>query len=350
MAIPLVVYANDLDTQGGRWFEWEYAGVIRWEFFDASPQGWIEKHWRRPGLPRTRSCWQAVHMALRDRARLLITCGPGATLRCSSFLRMRGARVPLLAWGFNFASLPTGIKRRLMAQAFAHVDRFMVFSTIERQLYSDYFDVPVDRFEMIHWGVGRPEVAQPQTPIETGDYICAVGGNARDYRTLIEAMARLPQVPLVAVVRPENLAGLSVPPNVKVRVNAPVGEANHIIQHSRFMVLPLRDSDVPCGVVTLVSAMHLGVANLVTRSSGLDDYIEPGVNGLTYEARSAADLADQISRLWEDRRFCQALAQNGQNFAALHCSEQQIRDRLRVHLARYGLLPDRPVEASNRSH
>ena len=67
----------------------------------------------------------------------------------------------------------------------------------------------------------------------------ALGGNARDYRALFAAMAQVPEIPLVTVLRPANVAGLDVPSNVRLHFNLPVGRTNNILKFSRFMVLPL---------------------------------------------------------------------------------------------------------------
>ena len=145
------------------------------------------------------------------------------------------------------------------------------------------------------WGVGEPPVTQPEASIESGDYICAIGGNARDYPLLMEAMARLPDIPLVAVMRPHNASSLKVPPNVRVRVDLPLGETHNITKFSRFMVLPLIGSEIPCGHITLVTSMRLSKAFIVTDSCGVSDYVEEGVNGLTYEAHSVDSLADAFA-------------------------------------------------------
>ena len=61
------------------------------------------------------------------------------------------------------------------------------------------------------------------------------------------AMARLPEIPLVAVLRPHNLEGVAVPPNVTVKMGVPLGDANNILMHSRFMAMPLVGTQIPAG-------------------------------------------------------------------------------------------------------
>ncbi len=335
---PLVVNVVPFSIDGWRWFESHTADQIRWEFFGPGRMTWPERKLRWSSLALTRGCHRAVRFADRQGAKLLISHDPKATYRCAEVNRRLKRPIPHLAWSFNFAALPKGIKRRLMTAAFRDVDRFIVFSTMERELYANYFNLPIDRFTTIHWAMGPLAMNPPDRPTIAGDYICSLGGNARDYPTLMAAMAQLPDIPLVAVVRPDNLQGLTVPPNVTIRTNIPFPDAINILNYSRFTVVPLIGSEVPCGHVTIVVAMQFGVAPIVTRSTGLDDYAIPDQTAVTYQAHNAADLARQIRRLWDDQALTQTLGANGRQFFADHCAEDVARSALADQLTHYGLL------------
>jgi glycosyltransferase involved in cell wall biosynthesis len=338
-ALPLVVCATPFLQPGKwRWYEPHYADRVRWEFFHPIPGNRLERSIVRPDLALMRSCWHAVRAARRGGAKLLITHDPRTAFRCATLMRMTGSRLPHVAWSFNFTRLPVGLGRRMMAQAFADVDRFVVFSTMERELYGEVFGIPAEKVDVVFWGAGEPTVTQPEAPIEPGEYICAVGGNARDYPLLMAAMTRLPDIPLVAVMRPGNAAELTIPPHVRMRVNLPLGEAHNITKYSRFMVLPLAGSEVPCGHVTLVTAMHLGKAFIVTDSSGVRDYVQEGVNSLTFEAHSVESLAGRIRELWDDPERCARLGTSGRRFAAAHCGEASSQDHLDAVLRDLGVL------------
>jgi len=337
--LPLVVCSTSLTSRKWRWFEERYAGRARWDFHYGAPaNSRLSRLPHASSLALTCSCWRAVRAAKRDRAKLLITHDPRATFRVARFQRMLGARMPHVAWSFNFAKLPPNRTRSLMAKSFAHVDRFIVFSSLERELYHEAFGIPTSKIEMVYWGVGEPTMAQPETPLESGDYICAVGGNARDYPTLMTAMERIPEIPLAVVLRPHNLVGLKTPPNVRVHVNRSLGESNNIIKFSRFMVLPLAGTDVPCGHVTLVNAMLLGKAMVITNSSGVHDYIQEDGNALTCEANSPEALAARIRELWNDPARSARLGVDGRRFAETQCSETSMQENLDRVLREFGVL------------
>jgi glycosyltransferase involved in cell wall biosynthesis len=304
----------------------------QWAFYDDRPIYFWERFIRRPNVSMVRACLLAVIRAARENARLLITHDPRATFYCALFCRLFRIRVVHYVDSFNFPDLPVGIRHRLMRYAFRQVSKFSVHSSMERSLYGSYFDIPLDRIRMRLWSIGIPEVF-PEHPLQEGRYISSIGGNGRDYRTLLEAASRLSDIPFVLVVRPESLAGLKIPSNVRVMVNAPFREAMNIMLHSTFTVLPLAGSKVPCGHVTLVCAMHLARAVVATDSTGISDYIFQDCNGVLCEASSAESLADAINKLWKDPAETARLSENNRQFGIENCSEVRIRADLAAMLA-----------------
>jgi hypothetical protein len=81
-----------------------------------------------------------------------------------------------------------------------------VASQIEKSLYSSYFGIPEHRIEVRLSGMNVPDVSA-DPPVLNQPYVSSVGGNGRDYVTLLEAARILCDIPMVWVVRPENIAG-----------------------------------------------------------------------------------------------------------------------------------------------
>lgn len=305
---------------------------LHWRHVTTRDHAWPAWMPRRTTLGRV-SAALATRRSLGGDDAILVSHGPRMTMYGALANRVRAKRFLHLAYSFNFTQLPRGAERKGVQAAVRHVDRFAVFSTMERALYARYFDLDPERIDMIHWAA-RPPRLDPAAPRAVpGDYLCAVGSQARDYATLVEAMRGLPAVRLVIVANAASMQGLHVPPNVEVRLNVPLAQAHDIIAHCRFMVLPLTGSEVPCGHVTLVSAMHLGKAIVATRSEGITDYLLPGVNGVTAEPADPADLARQIGRLWESRGEAERMGQRGLAHALAHCGEAQAVEYFRGVLA-----------------
>jgi glycosyltransferase involved in cell wall biosynthesis len=298
--------------------------AVEWVFFDDRPIHFWERSIKRPNLGMIRACFQAVMRGSRQNAKLLITHDPRASFWCALFCRLFHVRVDHYVDSFNFAELPGGLKQRVMSYAFQQINRLSVHSSMERGLYSRYFNIPEDRIRLRLWSIGVPEVS-PDHSLQSGRYISSLGGNGRDYRTLLAACRLLPGISFVVVVRPENLNGMEIPPNVKVMVNAPFAEAMNILRYSEFTVVPLLGSTVPCGHVTLVCAMHLAKGIVATDSTGILDYVIQGHNGMLCEPSSAESLAREIAALWANLQEITRLGQNSQIFGAENCSEAKIR-------------------------
>jgi glycosyltransferase involved in cell wall biosynthesis len=329
MTAARVVVCSEIADPRWRWLEPNFRDSgLKFEFAWCVPRNAVERT-ARVNLARLRGSFEAVRLARRSKASALVAHGPTMAVWCALFARALGLNIPILAHSFNFTALPSPAKRRVFSFALSQIDTFVVFSTAERDLYARAFALPADRFDVVRWAVRPPEVDSSEGPLEKGEYVSAIGGNARDYRTLVAAAHRLPDMRFVFVVRPDNLSGLDLPPNVTVHTNLPFGQAMNVLAYSRFMVLPLVNSEVPCGHVTLVAAMHLGKAFVITDSSGVSDYVRDGENALTVAAGSVQSLVAATKKLWDDRDLCSELATNGQRFAAQECTEERAVDHFR---------------------
>jgi glycosyltransferase involved in cell wall biosynthesis len=340
---PLIVCCSPNYGEGWRRLGPGITGEdVEWVFFDDRPNFWGKVF----GRPMLRACLQTVMRASSRRAKLLITQDPRATFLCALFCRVLFVRIDHYVFSFNFPELPTGIRHRLMRFAFRQIGEFSVHSSMERDLYSEYFDIPKERIHLRLWSIGVPDVA-PDYPLQDGRYVSSIGGNGRDYRTLVEAARKLPDISFVLVVRPDSLAGLDVPPNVKVIVNTPFEQAMNIMRYSAFTVLPLSGSTVPCGHVTLVCAMHLGKTVVATDSAGIYDYVHAGHNGVLCEPFSADSLAQAIATLWADRDEISRLSKNNHRFGLENCTEEKMRSDLAAVLANRGIpLPPEVASAA----
>jgi glycosyltransferase involved in cell wall biosynthesis len=316
-----------------RWVESHFVSTNVDFEFARCPARRFDKSLGILNLRRLMGCFEAVRLAQKINAQIIVAHGPTLAAWCAIFARLFHLKAPIVAHSFNFTALPGWLKRTVFRFAFSSIERFVVYSQVERQVYSKAFGVPIDRFDFVHWGVRPPKVESLDRPVESGDYVSAIGGNGRDYGTLIEAARTLPEIRFILVVRPENIQGVALPANVSVLTNTSFGKAMNILLYSRFMVLPLLPGDIPCGHVTLVAAMHLGKAMVVTNSSGVLDYVHDGDNAIAVDAGSAQALAGAIQRLWQDRDLCRRLAENGRSYAAVQCAEIRIAEHFRNLLA-----------------
>lgn len=279
--------------------------------------------------------WGRLRAALRVRAilrsvqaDLLVSHGPYTSFYAEAVGRGRRRDVPHLAFAFNFTDLPQGYRLSAMQRAFRRIDRLVVYSRMERGLYSERFGVPIDRFSFMRWGVAPP-ITKPAPRTIPKPYVVALGGEARDFATLCDAARRLPKIGFVLIVRPTSLDGITVPDNVAVQVNLPFADAWSLVWHSEAALIPLRSEQTPNGLVTLVGGMHLGKAQVVTDSVGLSDYVEDGNTALLVPARDSRGFAGAIERLIDEPALRDRIGAQAQAFAAEHCSEAVTVDGFR---------------------
>jgi glycosyltransferase involved in cell wall biosynthesis len=302
----------------------------------------LEKLVKRPALARYRACRELASGATSGAFDLIVTHLPLVTCWTELFCRRR-RKCPHVAFAFNFTELPCGPRLVLMRRAFQTLDRVIVFSSFEKALYSDHFRIrDADaRIDVIPWRIRDPRTlgatSVADSASESGSSasnpgsgaICAVGSQGRDYATLLEAMRQLPHIPLVLVAGARNLRGLNPPPNVEVRQNIPLAEAEAIIRWSRFVVVPLRDSQTACGHVTIVYSLFEERAVVATNSAALAEYVIPGRNGRLVEPHDARALARAIDDLWRNPQEARRLGAAGRELALTHCLESQTVDYFR---------------------
>jgi glycosyltransferase involved in cell wall biosynthesis len=332
---PLVVCAADDPDPDWRWFQ-PVMPEYEWRFVDGAPRS-------SGGVAKGQSallsaCWDAVRTAEKNRDRaILVTHGSRMGLRCAAIRRLIGAKAPHINYTFHLETKPGNLKAALIRETIPGFDRMVVYTTVERDTLRKRFAIPDDKIEMVYWGAREPEaLSHDVEPIESGDYICAIGANARDYPTLMAAMKRRPDKRLVAVVRPRNLEGLDVPDNVTVHTNLPQQDCWNILAHSRFMVLPLA-KEAASGHSVLVQTMFLKVPFIVSDTPATADYIVDSDSALVYPSGDVEALVSRIDTLWQDEALCRRLGDSSQAFARANCGEQAVIEHFRRFVQSRGL-------------
>jgi glycosyltransferase involved in cell wall biosynthesis len=309
----VVVVSSESTNPAWRWIAMHFQN-IDWSFYHPN-QG---KAFFIPILRALAALQAVIKCAKYD---ILVSHGPYMAFYCAIFKWCLRISTPHIVYSFNFAELPTGTALKRMQFAFKKIDKLVVSSRMEIQLYSEYFKIPAKNIDFVRWGVRYPVFNNSLRNINS-DYICAVGGNARDYRTFMDTMKEIPNISAIVVARPHNLLGLQIPGNVTVLSNIPKDEAYSVIANSRIMVLPLSGNEIPCGHVTLVVALYLGIPSIVTNSSGIEDYVSDLETGILCTPACKESMRKAILKLMHDPILCSNISNKGKQFAENMCSEQ----------------------------
>jgi glycosyltransferase involved in cell wall biosynthesis len=282
-----VVNVSELTPPGAAFVDFGQ-DVIR-EDYSAIPRNKLEAIVKRPKLSRYRAAVEAVRAA---RGMPIISHLPRMTAAVSTLQRLTGDQSPHLAFSFNFTELPSGAARRYLANAFSRVRHFFVFSEFERHLYPHYFGLDGERFHYLSWTQEPPPVASTPSPFALNSYVSAVGGEGRDYATLIAAARLLPDIAFLIIARPYNRLG-EMPPNVRLLTDVPLEQTWRIAADSSCLVVPLRDRTTCCGHITLVAGELLGIPVISTRSDATTAYTEDIALCLPGDVEALAGLIRQ---------------------------------------------------------
>lgn len=300
--------AYELSPRDERFVELDRYATADWLGFSAQPRNAIERAIQRPRLSRYRAALETV-ASTRGRAKpVIVSHMPTLSVAIEGVKSVLRTRAPHIAFAFNYTALPTGSRLALQRRLLAGIDRFVVFSNYERSLYSEHFDIPAERFIFTPWTQGPPPVAELSEVPFDGDYLCAIGGEGRDYPLLVEA-AKATRTRLVIVGRPHSLEGVAIPSHVRFVSNLPLATTWGIARRSRGMVLPLKTPTTCCGQITVISALMLGIPVLCADSVALSDYIASGPGEVLYRPGSLSDLEEKLAyfqtnsaRLMEEAR------------------------------------------------
>ncbi len=267
-----------------------------WIGHSGLPSNALERRVRRPRLSRYRAAWNAT--GEERRSAVLISHLPRMTQAVELAARVRGRRLPHLAFSFNFTDLPRGRDLALMRRTLSMVEQFCVYSGHEATLYPELFDIPADRFRQVMWGQSAP-AADPSAATPDGPFVMAIGGEGRDIDGILAAARLRPDLRWVVVTRP-NRALENPPGNVSVRFNLPAALTWGMALHAAAVVVPLRSEDTCCGHITIASTQLLGLPLITTRSHATREYVEgmPGTDVI--ESNDPDGLAAAAARALSD--------------------------------------------------
>jgi glycosyltransferase involved in cell wall biosynthesis len=279
----------------------------------AGPLGGLIERLGGPGLLIAWACF-----LLRHRYELIFTDGEQVGLPLAMLLKLLG---PLRR------PRHTMIVHRLSARKkLPFFDVFRVQRQIDTLLVYSSFQ---HRFIRERWRLHAPQLVFTPFMVDTAFFspahaapaprarplICAVGNEARDYPTLIEAVADLPvDVRIVAgslwSKSADPTQGRPLSPNVSVG-RCTYAELRQIYADAALMVLPLQPCDYQAGITALLEAMAMGKPVICSRAEGQTDVVLNGETGVYVPAADPVALKAAIQDLLADPARREAMGQAG---------------------------------------
>ncbi|MCX7789913.1 MAG: glycosyltransferase, partial [Chloroflexaceae bacterium] len=163
----------------------------------------------------------------------------------------------------------------------SHIQYHFVFNQLHQRELQRRWGVPAERIVRFHVPVDtaffHPRAIRPTPRANGRPQICAVGIEARDYPTLMRAVAGLEVDVVIAAASPwshqaDSSKEVAPPPNVAI--NRDLGlDVRQLYADSAFVVIPLVDVDRPAGSTTILEAMAMGKAVICSRARGQQDLV-----------------------------------------------------------------------------
>jgi glycosyltransferase involved in cell wall biosynthesis len=289
-----------------------------------SPRTWIRR------AQQLRCAWRLFERAPGFGA--VVTLGSLEGMVFAALQRFRGTRRPVhvmydcLWYGGN------PLKRAWMRFCLKNVDRCVIWASVESQRYAEAYGVSEAKFAFVphHHTLHRYTYE-----LADNGYVFTGGNADRDYGLFFEAVRDLPVTCVLATNRPALLSGLAVPANVRI-VSASPAEFRQLMARARIVVMPMRATLLHAGAQqSILNAMCMGKAVVLTDPEGGSDYIENGKTGVLIPYDDAAALSDAIRRLLDDPVEADAIGQRARAVAQGLTTEKCNRAiwELTLHLA-----------------
>lgn len=213
-----------------------------------------------------------------------------------------------------------------------HIRAIFSGSRMQLDIAGEQLGVPHHKLHLAPWPVDTT-FWRPQPG--SGDAVVSVGWEARDYRTLLDAFDGL-EVPLelavgvtlfaagtgdasqpggvdlLSTVEPvlrgtygyrlqrellPRLKAADASGRAKVHQQLAPRELRELYGRARFVVVPVNDVDSDCGITTMLEAMAMGKAIIVSRTRGQIGVLEDGVQGMYVPPGDSGALRAAIEHL-----------------------------------------------------
>lgn len=191
-----------------------------------------------------------------------------------------------------------------LLQAHRQMDTIFVYASSQRDFARSGLRIPGDVLRLIPFQADHRFYRPLAGPVRENQ-ICAAGLEWRDYPTLIGAVEDQPELMVrLAAASPwskhsNETEGRALPSNVDAR-RYDYKALRELYAQSSFVVVPLYENDFQAGITTILEAMAMGKAVVVTGTCGQTDAIAHGLNGLYVRPGESADWRAAIARLQQD--------------------------------------------------
>jgi glycosyltransferase involved in cell wall biosynthesis len=263
----------------------------------------------------------AVHGFLRGRSYdVIFSNGENVGIPLAALLKSRRKRPGHVLIGHRLSPRK---KRPFMRALHSQMDAIFVYAATQRAYAEDVLRIPSDKVHLIPFHADT-RFYQPMPAVAMERRISSAGLELRDYPTLIEAVQGLDVDVRLAAASPwskrkNETSDRQLPSNVSARRYGYL-ELRELYATSQFVVVPLYENDFQAGVTTILEAMAMGKAVIVTQTRGQRDVIQHGINGIYVPPGDPQALRDAIGDLLASPEQAAHLGANARRTVELEMS------------------------------
>lgn len=226
------------------------------------------------------------------------------------------------------------LKQKILAFMVARASGIVTIDAHEKGVLEERFPSLKGKIEFIRFAVDT-EFFKPRPGVREERFIFSPGRDpGRDFKTLFQAISGL-DARVVLTARPGNIKKLLPLPSVVTNADLTTGEYVMTFAKASIVVIPLDTRsgiNNAMGTSSLVEAMAMGKAIIMTRTPTSESYIEHGKNGLLVPAQDPEALREAIATLLGDASLRAKLGEAAQAFAVAHCSAERFAETLASYL------------------
>jgi glycosyltransferase involved in cell wall biosynthesis len=255
----------------------------------------------------------------------------GIPLALSIWARRRPPRHVMI--GHNLLT-PSKIRILRCAGAGRQIDRVLVHSGNQVPAIAALKAVPKTKLAVVPYGVDTA-FWSPQDDCAEELMVASAGREHRDYRTLVSSMP--PDVALtIADHSPFTPDATREDPDTwppgTERVALDPLQLRSLYGRAAVVVVPVVESPMPAGITTLLEAMSMGKAVVVTETPALRGVVRDGLTGVTVRPGDTTGMRRAIEALLSSPSMRQALGNRARQVAVDHYGVDVYADALARHL------------------
>ena len=259
----------------------------------------------------------------REEYDVIVTWSERVTLSLMALQALSSGGKPHVAMMYWFSRPSVRLPMRVFGQSLRGI---VTWSSAQRNYAIEHLGIAPEKIYLIKHYVDQLFWSPRERPIDT---MCSAGAEMRDYPTLLEALrgtslhchvatdhVRVDRMGFARRIGADRFAALAGD-HVSIG-RMPRTDLRELYARSRFVVVPLQESDTDNGITVILEAMSMGKPVICSRTKGQVDVIEDGVTGLFVPVGDAKALRAAMLELWNDPQRARAMGRAARAYIEKH--------------------------------